>query len=91
MSLNLNFVPPFDGTNYSYWKARMRFFIKSIDVSHILESGWTPPKTPTAEWTIIQTRISNDKALNEICQALPPSEFSRISHCETTLEAWGIL
>jgi hypothetical protein len=23
---------PFDGTNYGYWKARMRFFLKSIDV-----------------------------------------------------------
>jgi len=32
MSKNLNYVPPFDGTNYGYWKARMRFFLKSIDV-----------------------------------------------------------
>jgi len=32
MSQNLNSVPPFDGKNYGYWKARMRFFLKSIDV-----------------------------------------------------------
>jgi hypothetical protein len=40
MSQNLNFVPPFDVTNYSYWKARMRFFLKSIDVWKIVETGW---------------------------------------------------
>jgi hypothetical protein len=93
MSLNLNFVSAFDGTNYGYWKAQMRFFLKSIDVWHIVESGWTPPEAPTAEWTIIQThsRISNDKALNAICQTLSPSEFSRISHCEIALDAWKIL
>jgi len=93
MSLNLNFVLAFDGSNYGYWKARMRFFLKSIDIWHIVESGWTPPEAPTAEWTIIQTHscLSNDKALNAICQTLSPSEFSRISHCEIAREAWEIL
>jgi hypothetical protein len=82
MSLNLNFVLTFDGINYGYWKARMRFFLKFIDVWHIVESRWTPPEAPTAEWTIIQThsRILNDKALNAICQALSPSENSHESH-----------
>jgi hypothetical protein len=93
MSLNLNYVPAFDGTNYGYWKARMRFFLKSIDIWHIVESGWTPPDAATAEWSIIQTnsRLSNDKALNALYQALSPSEFSQISHCEIALEAWEIL
>jgi hypothetical protein len=31
MSQNLNHVPVFDGMNYGYWKADMRFFLKSID------------------------------------------------------------
>jgi hypothetical protein len=31
MSQNLNIVPAFDGTNYGYLKARMWFFLKSID------------------------------------------------------------
>jgi hypothetical protein len=42
MFLNLNFVFAFNGSNYGNWKARMRFFQKSIDVWHIVESGWTP-------------------------------------------------
>jgi hypothetical protein len=31
MSQTLNTVPAFEGTNYDYLKARMRFFLKSID------------------------------------------------------------
>jgi hypothetical protein len=31
MSQNLNLVLPFDGTNYGYWKARMRFFFLKIN------------------------------------------------------------
>jgi hypothetical protein len=43
MSLNLNNVPAFDGTNYGYWKARMRFFLKFIDYWKIVETGWIKP------------------------------------------------
>ena len=37
--------PLFDGTNYSYWKARMRTFLKSIDekVCHCVIYGWSEP------------------------------------------------
>jgi hypothetical protein len=60
MSQNLNSVPSFDGTNYGYWKARMRFFLKSIDVWKIVETGWIKPEE-TDEITIVQTsaRLSN--------------------------------
>ena len=36
MSQTLNSVPTFDGTNYGYWKARMRFFLKSIGCGILL-------------------------------------------------------
>jgi hypothetical protein len=39
MSQNLNTILVFDGTNYGYWKARMRFFLKSIDCWSIVETG----------------------------------------------------
>jgi carbonic anhydrase len=66
MSFNLNYFPAFDGTNYGYWKAMMRLFLKSIDVWHIAESGLNPPDAATAEWTVVQTsaHLSNGKALN---------------------------
>lgn len=93
MALNLNFVLAFDGSNYSYWKSRMKFFFKSIDIWHIGESRWTPPETPIVEWTFPQTqsRNMNDKAINAIYQALSPSEFSQISHCKNDWEAWEVL
>lgn len=92
MSQIRNSVLPFDGTNYGYWKARMRFFLKSIDVWKIVESGWTKPKE-VDEITITQTsaRLSNDKALHALCQVLSPFEFARISNCEITKDAWQIL
>jgi hypothetical protein len=49
MSQNLNIVPAFDGKNYGYWKARMRFFLKSIDCWNIVETGWTKLADTTLE------------------------------------------
>lgn len=93
MSQTLNFVPPFfDGTNYGYWKARMCFFLKSIDVWQIVESGWTKPEAIVAEPTAQKSaRLSNDKTLYALCQAFSPSEFARISNCESAQEVWQIL
>jgi hypothetical protein len=93
MTLPLNSVPLFDGFNYDYWKACMRFFLKSIDAWQIVETGWTPPEIAIAEWTIPQryNRVVNDKAMNAICQATSPSEFLQISHFETAKEEWDIL
>jgi hypothetical protein len=78
MSQTLNFVPACDGTNYGYWKARMHFFLKSIDCWDIVETGWTKPEDATPELVPQKnTRISNDKALHALCQALSPSELQR--------------
>jgi len=70
----------------------MRFFLKSIDVWKSVENGWIKPEE-TDEITITQTsaRLSYDKALHALCQALSPSEFVRISNCEVAKDAWQIL
>jgi hypothetical protein len=92
MSQTLTFVPTFDGTNYGYWKARMRFFLKSIDCWSIVDSGWTKPEDATPKTVPLKNaRLSNDKALHALCQALSPSKFANISTCESTKEAWQIL
>jgi len=54
MSQTLNFVPTFDGTNYGYWKARMRFFLKSINYWSIVDSGWTKPEDTTPEIVLLK-------------------------------------
>jgi hypothetical protein len=88
MSQTLNYVPAFDGPNYGYWKARMRFFLKSIDYWQIVESGWTKLEDTTLELIPERnTQLANDEALHALCQALSPSEFAKISNCEIAREA----
>jgi hypothetical protein len=88
MSQTHNNVPAFDGTNYGYWKACMQFFLKSIDCWSIVETSWTKPADATLELVPQKTaRLSNDKALHALCQALSPSEFAKISNCESAQEA----
>jgi hypothetical protein len=92
MSQTLNIVPAFDGANYGYWKARMRFFLKSIDCWSIVETDWTILAGATLKLVPQKTtQLSNDKALHALCQALSPSEFAKISNCESAQEAWQIL
>jgi hypothetical protein len=70
----------------------MRFFLKSIDCWSIVNSGWTKPEDATPETVPLKNaRLSNDKALHALCQALSPSEFAKISNCESAKEAWKIL
>jgi hypothetical protein len=70
----------------------MHLFLKSIDVWKIVETGWIKLEE-IDEITVIQTsaRLSNDKALHALCQALSPSEFARISNCEIVKDAWQII
>ena len=40
-------IPPlFDGTNYGYWKVRMKFFLQALgeQVWQAVEVGWIKPK-----------------------------------------------
>ncbi|XP_073137339.1 uncharacterized protein [Henckelia pumila] len=73
--------PLLDGTNYPYWKSRMRAFVKSIieKAWRSIVTGWKPPMdknsegketTPKKEdkWTTEEERlgVANAKALNAI-------------------------
>ena len=76
--------PLLDGSNYAYWKARLRAFIKAIDESvwKSVLTGWTHPIVTDAEgkttrkdeleWTTSEDRLdnSNSKALNAIFNAV---------------------
>ena len=89
-------IPPlFDGTNYVYWKVRMRAFFQSLDekVWHAMEIGWTKPKEAPADQddAKIKTVNFNNKALNTLFCAITNEEFKKISSSETAKEAWTIL
>ena len=85
----------FDGTNYAYWKVRMRAFLQSLDekVWKVIEIGWTKPKEVSADWddAKIEAANFNIRALNAIFSAVTNQEFNKISSTKTAKEAWTIL
>ena len=60
----------FDGTNYAYWKVRMRAFFQSLDekVWQVMEIGWTKPKEASADQDDAKIKAANfnSRALNFI-------------------------
>ena len=89
-------IPPlFDGTNYAYWKVRMRAFLQSLDekVWQVVEIGWTKPKEALAYWDEAKIKAANfnSRALNALFSAVTNEEFKRISSTKTAKEAWTIL
>ena len=85
----------FDGTNYAYWKVRIRSFLQSLDerVQQAIEIGWTKLKEAPANWddAKIKTANFNSRALNALFSAVTNEEFKKISSTKTTKEAWTIL
>ena len=89
-------IPPhFDGNNYTYWKVRMKAFLKSIDerVWNSVEYRCEKPTTPVSEWQTFQNEATtfNSKVMNAIFNAVSMEEFKRISNVEVAHTAWNIL
>ncbi|XP_057496707.1 uncharacterized protein LOC130781518, partial [Actinidia eriantha] len=96
--------PLFSGSNYNYWKARMKIYIQANDYAcwniienrpiiptKITESGEVTK--PQKEWTTVDTKDvqNNAKAIHTLYCALDVNEFNRISGCETAKEIWDKL
>ena len=85
----------FDGTNYAYWKVRMRAFLQSLDEKgwQAVEIGWTKPKEVLANWDEAKIKAGNfnSRALNALFSAVTNEEFKKISFTEIAKEAWTIL
>ena len=69
-SQSLNAPPYFDGSNYAFWKVRIRAFICSIDetVWDAVDVGWTRPKVAKStrdKATLVAANVDN-KAVNGI-------------------------
>ena len=94
-SQSLNPPPYFDGSNYAFWKVRMRAFLCSIDefVQDAVEIGWTRPEEAKSTWdkAALAASNANSKALNAIFCGVSPDEFHRISHITIAKEAQEIL
>ena len=85
----------FDGTNYAYWKVRMRAFLQSLDekVWQAVKIGWTKPKEVPTDWDDAKIKAVNfnSRALNVLLSEVTNEEFKKISFTEIANEAWIIL
>ena len=94
LSQSLNAPPYFDGSNYAFWKVRMRAFLCSIDeaVWDAVEIGWTKLEAAKSTWdkAALAASNANSKALNAIFCGVS-LEFHKISHIIVAKKAWQIL
>ncbi|RAL54303.1 hypothetical protein DM860_001431 [Cuscuta australis] len=103
---NVQRPPLLRGHNYSFWKSRMRAFLKSLGggVWRSVESGWSEPRKysddlttskvkPFEEYSRSETVVAeyNDKALNTIFGAVDSTQYKLISNWNSAKEAWDIL
>ena len=85
-------IPPlFDGTNYTYWKVRMKVFLQALgeQVWQAIEVGWIKPKEALMDWdeATIKAANFNRRALNALFCGVTNEEFKKISSTEITKEA----
>ncbi|VFQ82901.1 unnamed protein product [Cuscuta campestris] len=96
--------PLFDGTNYSYWKERMRIYIRSTNFQLwlVIKNGEQIPMKKVGETTVPKTEDEFDaedikkgenyaKAINMLYRAVNPDDYRKISCCTTANEMWDKL
>ncbi|XP_077232351.1 uncharacterized protein LOC143869055 [Tasmannia lanceolata] len=86
--------PYFNGTNYGYWKARMKVFLQQdFQIWKSVQSGYVEPTKDLEEWTEGEQQASNvnAKAMNALICALSPEEFNRVTNLQTAKEIWDLL
>ncbi|CAM8974549.1 unnamed protein product [Rhodiola kirilowii] len=100
-----NRPPLLEGPNYSYWKSKMKAFLKSLDEKawRAVLVGWTQPWMANAEvimvlkpealWTNAdeKTSVGNAKIVNAIFSGVNENVFKLIANCEIAKEACDIL
>ena len=87
--------PMFNGTDYTYWKTRMRIFLISMDFElwNLVENGFSKSSLPMIDWNELEKKAFalNAKAMNALFCALDKNEFNRVSICETAFDIWHTL
>jgi len=87
--------PLFDGSNYNYWKYRMKIFLQSLNYElwNIEEAPYTKPTTNYNAWNEEQKKSTNidAKAMNAFFCALNKEEFNPVSTARSANQIWQIL
>jgi hypothetical protein len=87
-----NKVPLFNGTNFAFWKIRMRTYIMSLGayVWDVVETGYVKPFVLASKDDKLEFNF-NDKAMNVILSGLLEAEFVKVMHLEFSKEMWDKL
>jgi hypothetical protein len=85
-------IPPFDGSNFEYWKNRMETYLKSLgaDVWFLIALGHNALKKPkTASQK--EAKRNNKLAIDIILDGLTDSMKSKVGSCASAKELWDKL
>ena len=85
--------PIFDGTDYDYWKVRMRAYLLSLGFE-VWEICVDPDYVNLAVCTTelqVRRHEYNSKAYNALIACLARPEFDRVSYLLTAREIWARL
>jgi hypothetical protein len=84
--------PLFDGTNFSFWKIRMRTYLMALgaDVWDVVETGYTKPVVLASKDNKLEFSF-NAKGMNAILNGLVEAEFVKVMHLETAKAMWDKL
>jgi hypothetical protein len=87
-----NKPPLFDGTNFSFWKVRMRTYIMGLGVD-----VWDVVKTEYMKHVVLASKDDklefsfNAKAMNAILSGLVEVEFVKVMHLDSAKGMWDKL
>jgi hypothetical protein len=87
-----NGIPPFDGSNFEYWKNRMETYLKDlrVDVWILVASRYNALKKPkTAAQK--EAKRNNKLEIDTIIDGLTDSVKSKVGSCASAKDLWDKL
>jgi hypothetical protein len=84
--------PLFNGTNFTFWKVRMRTYLMAlgVDVWDVVETGYIKPVVLASKDDKLEFSF-NAKGMNAILNGLAEAEFVKVMHLQTAKEMWDKL
>src|SRR5947207_7709023 len=81
-------IPKFDGSDYAYWKTRMRAYLKGkgADIWAIVNA-----MSYSTDSTVQSHHDANNKALDILLSSLSRNEFDRVCDLEIAHKIWSRL
>jgi hypothetical protein len=87
-----NKTPMFDGTNFDFWKVRMRTYLMAlgVDVWDVVDTGYINPVVLASKDDKLEFRF-NANGMNAILNGVAEDEFVKVMHLETAKAMWDKL